>query len=229
MVVGEGGKAIGLLDVTPDGSVKDGRQVVAEVNRQGPGRVYGLRCLVVTDSAGANLGQLTDKDEDGSSPTPLYLPVWQPGSTQPWASTVFTCTDDYLDTVEPVCGLVVPCLVTFCAQRGEQRFNDMIRRFIDWVAGVNSADWNSSARDAHTMVILQGSQELIETEEESEKPPPPGSAIGVVSETVSRELSDLIFNAEFFKHVLRIVSKAAACVFEEVVLQKIVTSDGLNV
>ena len=61
MVVGEGGKAIGLLDVTPDGSVKIGRQVVAEVNRQGPCRVCGLHRLVVTDSAGANLGQLADK------------------------------------------------------------------------------------------------------------------------------------------------------------------------
>ena len=227
-VIGEGGKAIGLLDVSPDGTVKVEAQAIVDVNRQGPCRVYGLHRLVVTASAGANLRQLIDKDRDGRAPTLLYLPVWQPDSTRLWALKVLECTDDDLDKLEPVCGLVVPRLVKFFLQRGEQRINDMIRRFIDQVAGTNSASRNSSAKDEHTMVMLQGSQELRETEEEFETPPSPGSSIGFVSETVAREVSNVIFNGESFHRVLRIIPKAAAYVFEEMVLTKMVTADGLT-
>ena len=134
-----------------------------ELNKQGPCRSYGLHRLVVAASAGSQLGQLIDKDGDGRIPVVLWLPAWQHEHTRLWAQKVLECGDDALNSMESVCGLGVPRLVKVCRQ-SEAEFSSMLARFIGRVSGKNVADRQSSAKDAHTMLLTQPSKELCEGE-----------------------------------------------------------------
>jgi hypothetical protein len=84
--VGEVGKAIGLVDISPEGTVMVQNRSVMHVNQQGPCSSYGLHRLVVAASAGAQLGQLIGKDMDGSFPKEMFLPAWQPTHLRQWAA-----------------------------------------------------------------------------------------------------------------------------------------------
>lgn len=71
------GRAIGLVDVNPEGEIKEQGTVIMGFNAQAPCSEFGLHRLVVVSSAGAQLSQLISKTGDkfrlGSSKVILML------------------------------------------------------------------------------------------------------------------------------------------------------------
>ena len=55
------GRAIGLVDVNPEGKIEEQGTVIMGFNTQAPCSEFGLHRLVVVSSAGAQLSQLIDK------------------------------------------------------------------------------------------------------------------------------------------------------------------------
>ena len=76
------GQAIGLVDVAPDGKIKN--HAFLDFNQQKPCTVYGLHRLVVVASAGSELAQLIGKNGDGWVPDVLQLPVWRQQEFHSW-------------------------------------------------------------------------------------------------------------------------------------------------
>ena len=84
-VTGSGhGKAIGLVDVNPEGKVEEQGTVIMCFNTQAPCGEFGLHRLVVVSSAGAQLSQLIGKTGDRLAPEVVYLPVWKAEQTHEW-------------------------------------------------------------------------------------------------------------------------------------------------
>jgi hypothetical protein len=72
-VTGSGhGKAIGLVDVNPEGKVEEQGTVIMGFNTQAPCGEFGLHRLVVVSSAGAQLSQLIGKTGDRLAPEDVY-------------------------------------------------------------------------------------------------------------------------------------------------------------
>ena len=160
------GKAIGLVDVAPDGKVKYAEFL--DFNSQSPCTVYGLHRLVVVASAGSELSQLIGKNGDGWVPDVLQLPVWRQQEFHSWLQRELPkLSEEDLEVTESEldqnCGLTVPRLAVLYLQG---KFEANLQKFIHSVAGRNSGGQELSPKDAHTMVVLRGSRELLDDDEE---------------------------------------------------------------
>ena len=223
------GKAIGLVDVAPDGKVKYAEFL--DFNSQSPCTVYGLHRLVVVASAGSELSQLIGKDGDKEFPHILYLPVWSRAEIHIWIQR--ECPDVHgldLDKKEEELynesGLTVPRLVRSCMK---QKFNDELEKFIRSMAGRNFAGQEVSHKDAHTMVVLRGSRELLDDEEETAgggEDRRAGDAIGWVSSRVETEICS--HKHGVIQHLIRDVPRATPYVFEAMALTQAVAKGGLK-
>ena len=113
------GKAIGLVDVAPDGKVEN---TELSFNQQKPCTVYGLHRLVVVASAGSELSQLIGKDGDVRVPDVLQLPVWRHHEFYIWVTTkkLPNLSEEDLKAKESEldqnCGLTVPRLAVLYLQ-----------------------------------------------------------------------------------------------------------------
>eukprot|EP00971_Amphidinium_carterae_P319340 6346977-Amphidinium_carterae.1 len=177
----DGGKAIGLVDVNPEGKLEiDGKAVMA-FNVQEPCVRYGLNRLVVVASAGSELSQLIGKDGDRKMPKELYLPVWTTRSTEAWLAKRYPTIS--ADT--NLCGKAVPRLIVAVV---EKQFDGLLKKFINKILGKQSAaEMHENTKDAHTMVLLCGSNALSEdtaTDAEQEA----GEKMGFVSNHVENQV-----------------------------------------
>ena len=217
------------MDVAPDGKVKYAEFL--DFNSQSPCTVYGLHRLVVVASAGSELSQLIGKDGDKEFPHILYLPVWSRAEIHIWIQR--ECPDVHgldLDKKEEELynesGLTVPRLVRSCVK---QKFNDELEKFIRSMAGRNFAGQEVSHKDAHTMVVLRGSRELLDDDEETAgggEDRRAGDAIGWVSSRVETEICS--HKHGVIQHLIRDVPRATPYVFEAMALTQAVAKGGLK-
>ena len=235
------GKAIGLVDVNPEGEIKQKGTVIMGFNTQAPCGEFGLHRLVVVSSAGAQLSQLIDKTGDTFAPEVMYLPVWKAEQTQAWVFKSHADAIQQWDNIEANAGFAVPRLVELFLQK---KFQATLERFMDRIAGKNTLGKKSSSKDAHTMVLLRGSAELMgdvpvahatknDDEEQSIIPPfeldgKAGSEIGLASVTVENKIYNLRHDCSAITEMIRLFPKTVAYLFEGLVLNRLVHEEGLH-
>lgn len=241
-VTGSGhGKAIGLVDVNPEGKVEEQGTVIMGFNTQAPCGEFGLHRLVVVSRAGAQLSQLIGKTGDRLAPEVVYLPVWKAEQTHEWVRKCQSPAIQQWEKIEASAGWAVPRLIELYLQ---SKFAQTLDLFIDRIAGTNTAGKESSAKDAHTMVLLRGSSELMEdvpsacpTERDDEfqsilptfqQGGEAGSVIGFASLQVERRMCALRHSNTAMIEMIRLFPKAVAYVFEGLVLDRLVHQDGLQ-
>ena len=117
-------------------------------------------------SAGSELSQLIGKDGEVRAPRVLQLPVWRHHEFRIWLTTkkLPSLSEEDLKAKEREldqnCGLTVPRLAVTYLQ-GE--FEAILQKFIiHSMAGRNSGGQELSPKDAHMMVVLRGSRELLD-------------------------------------------------------------------
>ena len=235
------GRAIGLVDVNPEGEIKEQGTVIMGFNTQAPCGEFGLHRLVVVSSAGAQLSQLIDKTGDKFPPKVVYLPVWKAEQTREWVLKSHAHADAMWDNIEANAGFAVPRLVELFLYN---EFQHTLERFMDRIAGKNALGKKSSSKDAHTMVLLRGSAELMgdvpvahatknDDEEQSIIPPfeldgKAGSEIGLASVTVESKIYNLRHDCSAITEMIRLFPKTVAYLFEGLVLNRLVHEAGLH-
>ena len=224
------GQAIGLVDVAPDGKIKN--HAFLDFNQQKPCTVYGLHRLVVVASAGSELAQLIGKNGDGWVPDVLQLPVWRQQEFHSWLQRELPkLSEEDLEATESEldqnCGLTVPRLAVLYLQG---KFEANLQKFICSVAGRNVAGEEVSHKDAHTMVVLRGSRELLDDDEEETEgggsDRAAGDVVGWVSSRV--ETAMCTHNHGVIQRLIRDVPRATPYVFEAMVLTQAVAKGGLK-
>lgn len=234
------GKAIALVDVTPDGTVKNIAGIsILLINKQGPCTVLGVDRLVVGASAEADLGQLIDHTGDGWPPKVLWVPIWHPSHAKIWAEHLGIKIDDELVSE---CGLCVPRLIELAAKKA---FQGALSRFMTRInPQINPAKQSAAAKDAHTMVLLQCSSELREEAEEgkydSDRIGPvsdpsgggqdgvsEGEPLGLASRCVEKAIVGL-GTQSMLSALKRLGKRIAPQVFELMVLEKLQSLKGLE-
>eukprot|EP00439_Symbiodinium_sp_Y106_P028511 s3989_g3.t1 len=164
-------KCIGMVQEKPSAWWMLRQTEFLDFNSQSPCAVYGLHRLVVVASAGSELSQLIGKDGDVRVPHVLQLPVWRHHEFHIWLKTkkLPNLSEEDLEAKESEldqnCGLTVPRLAVMYLQN---QFEGSLQKFIHSVAGRNSGGQELSPKDAHTMVVLRGSRELLDEYEETE-------------------------------------------------------------
>ena len=232
------GRAIGLVDVNPEGKIEEQGAVIMGFNTQAPCCQFGLHRLVVVSSAGAQLSQLIDKTGDKFPPKVVYLPVWKAEQTQAWVFKRHADAIQHWDAIGASAGFAVPRLVELFLYN---EFQATLERFMDRIAGKNTLGKKSSSKDAHTMVLLRGSAELMgdvpvahatknDDEEQSIIPPfeldgKAGSEIGFASVTVENKIYNL---RRDITEMIRLFPKTVAYLFEGLVLNRLVHEAGLQ-
>ena len=88
----------------------------------------------------------------------MYLPVWKAEQTREWVLKSYVHADAMWDNIEANAGFAVPRLVELFLYN---EFQATLERFMDRIAGKNTLGKKSSSKDAHTMVLLRGSAELM--------------------------------------------------------------------
>ena len=144
-------------------------------------------------SAGSELSQLIGKDGDKEFPDILYLPVWSQAEIHIWIQrerpdVQGLALEKEKEELYNESGLTLPRLVRACMKH---KFNDELQKFIRSMTRRNFAGEEVSHKDAHTMVVLRGSPELLDDDEETEsdgKGRTAGDAIGWVSSRVETEM-----------------------------------------
>ena len=234
-------KAIGLVDVNPEGKIEEQGTVIMGFNTQAPCSGFGLHRLVVVSSAGAQLSQLIGKTGDKFPPKVVYLPVWKAEQTREWVLKSHAHADAMWDNIEANAGFAVPRLVELFLYN---EFQATLERFMDRIAGKNILGKDSSSKDAHTMVLLRGSAELMgdvpvahatknDDEEQSIIPPfelhgRAGSEIGLASVTVESKIYNLRYDCSAITEMIRLFPKTVAYLFEGLVLNRLVHEAGLQ-
>ena len=235
------GRAIGLVDVNPEGEINEQGTVIMGFNTQAPCSEFGLHRLVVVSSAGAQLSQLVGKTGDKFPPKVVYLPVWKAEQTQAWVFKSHRDAIQHWDEIGASAGFAVPRLVELFLYN---EFQATLEQFIDRIAGKNILGKDSSSKDAHTMVLLRGSSELMgdvpvahetknDDEEQSIIPPfelhgRAGSEIGLVSVTVESKIYNLRHDCSAITEMIRLFPKTVAYLFEGLVLNRLVHEAGLQ-
>ena len=235
------GRAIGLVDVNPEGKIEEQGAVIMGFNTQAPCCQFGLHRLVVVSSAGAQLSQLIDKTGDTFAPKVVYLPVWKAEQTHEWVLKSHANAIQQWDEIGANAGFAVPRLIELFLQN---EFQATLERFMDRIAGKNTLGKKSSSKDAHTMVFLRGSTELMEDvpsacatknddEEQSIIPPfgldrKAGSEIGLASVTVESKIYNLRHDCSAITEMIRLFPKTVAYLFEGLVLNRLVHEAGLH-
>ena len=235
------GRAIGLVDVNPEGKIEEQGAVIMGFNTQAPCCQFGLHRLVVVSSAGAQLSQLIDKTGDTFAPKVVYLPVWKAEQTHEWVLKSHANAIQQWDEIGANAGFAVPRLIELFLQN---EFQATLERFMDRIAGKNTLGKKSSSKDAHTMVLLRGSTELMEDvpsacatknddEEQSIIPPfgldrKAGSEIGLASVTVESKIYNLRHDCSAITEMIRLFPKTVAYLFEGLVLNRLVHEAGLH-
>ena len=222
------GKAIGLVDVAPDGKVEN---TELSFNQQSPCTVYGLHRLAVVAGAGSELSQLIGKNGDVRVPDVLQLPVWRQQEFHSWLQRELPdLSAESLEAKETEldqnCGLTVPRLAVVYLQG---KFEALLQKFIRSMAGRNFAGQELSPKDARTMVVLRGSLELLDDYEETEgggSDRAAGDAIGWVSSRVETEMCAPKHG--IIQRLIREVPRATSYVFEAMVLTQAVAKGGLK-
>lgn len=224
------GPAIGLVDVAPDGSVA-GTQ--SNVKFQDPCGVFGLSRLVLAATVTADL--IFGKDSPAHHTKKLFAPVWQPMHLQKWACKYGIKATEQ---VAQMCGLNVPRLLV---QVQNGTFHTTLRMFVGKIGGkVTAGGEKTAAKDAHTMVLLKHSPELVEDSEHDdlnddgdaddgkvnvqqvEDPrEDPGSFIGFVSAHVEECVKALCLTREACEKMLEVLgADVAPYVFERLVVNQ---------
>ena len=235
------GRAIGLVDVNPEGEIKEQGTVIMGFNTQAPCCQFGLHRLVVVSSAGAQLSQLVGKTGDTFAPEVMYLPVWKAEQTQAWVFKSHADAIQHWDEIGASAGFAVPRLIELFLQK---KFQATLEQFMDRIAGKNILGKDSSSKDAHTMVLLRGSAELMgdvpvahatknDDEEQSIIPPfelhgRAGSEIGLASVTVEGKIYNLRHDCSAITEMIRLFPKTVAYLFEGLVLNCLVHEAGLQ-
>ena len=235
------GKAIGLVDVNREGKIEQKGTVIMGFNTQAPCSEFGLHRLVVVSSASAQLSQLIDKTGDKFPPKVVYLPVWKAEQTQAWVFKSHADAIQHWDEIGASAGFAVPRLVELFLYN---EFQATLERFMDRIAGKNTLGKKSSSKDAHTMVLLRGSAELMgdvpvahatknDDEEQSIIPPfeldgKAGSEIGFASVTVENKIYNLRRDCSAITEMIRLFPKTVAYLFEGLVLNRLVHEAGLQ-
>ena len=223
------GKALGLVDVDPRGEVTKQGQVVMGFNTQQPCKEFGLHRLVVVASAGSDLKEL-GKNGDGVFPDELFLPVWRSEEARVWLQHrnhrwVETELDEKMAELDGNCGLTVPRLMEAYLSSNEN-FTKLLRKFIHSTAGQNQAGNEVTHKDAHTMVILRGSGELLDEQEApDDRNCYAGEPIGWVS---SRVETELLRPSGAIASMIKKAPRAAPYIFEAMVLDTALTKAGLT-
>lgn len=235
------GRAIGLVDVNPEGKIEEQGTVIMGFNTQAPCGEFGLHRLVVVSSAGAQLSQLIDKTGDKFPPKVVYLPVWKAEQTQAWVFKSHPDAIQQWDNIEANAGFAVPRLVELFLYN---EFQATLERFMERIAGKNIFGKKSSSKDAHTMVLLRGSTELMEdipsacatkNDDEEQTIIPPfelhgkaGSEIGLASVAVESKIYNLRHDCSAITQMIRLFPKTGAYLFEGLVLNRLVHEAGLQ-
>ena len=197
--------------------------------------------LVVVSSAGAQLSQLIGRTGDRFAPEVVYLPVWKAEQTHEWVRKCQSPAIQPWEEIEANAGWAVPRLIELYLQ---SEFAQTLNLFIERIAGTNTAGKESSAKDAHTMMLLRGSSELMEdvpsacpTGRDDEFPSilptfqhggKAGSVIGFASLQVEQRMCALRHDKTAMIEMIRLFPKAVAYVFEGLVLDRLVHKDGLQ-
>ena len=175
---------------------------------------------------------------DKFPPKVVYLPVWKAEQTQAWVFKSHPDAIQQWDNIEANAGFAVPRLVELFLYN---EFQATLERFMDRIAGKNTLGKKSSSKDAHTMVLLRGSTELMEDipsacatknddEEQSIIPPfelhgKAGSEIGLASVAVESKIYNLRHDCSAITEMIRLFPKTVA---EGLVLNRLVHESGLQ-
>eukprot|EP00971_Amphidinium_carterae_P339191 6476836-Amphidinium_carterae.1 len=217
-----GEKTIGLVDVTPDGKFESYGKVQMSFNVQLPCTMYGLSRLVVVSSAGSELSQLVGKDGDDTMPQELYVPAWRKEDIKAWLKERYPSMSGDLQ----LCGEAVPRLIVAVEAK---QFQTLLEKFINNICGKqNAAEKQQNVKDAHTMVLLRGSQELSE-ETVADAVQKGGEKMGFVSQCVENAVMTAmnLDNSKSIEDVIRMAPKTAPRIFEKLV-KKHIMSAGLK-
>ena len=140
------------------------------------------------------------------------------------ATDLFSFLED--TELDQNCGLTVPRLAMVYLQG---KFEALLQKFIRSMAGRNFAGQELSPKDAHTMVVLRGSLELLDDHEETEgggSDRAAGDALGWVSSRVETEMCAPKHG--IIQRLIRDVPRATSYVFEAMVLTQAVAKGGLK-
>ena len=112
----------------------------------------------------------------------------------------------------------------------QNQFEGSLQKFTHSVAGRNSGGQELSPKDAHTMVVLRGSRELLDDDEEETEgggsDRAAGDVIGWVSTRVETEMCS--HKHGVIQHLIRDVPRATPYVFEAMALTQAVAKGGLK-
>ena len=217
--------SLGLFDIAPTGTVKDGEK---SLNNQQANTYFRVYHMLVVATSGFNLGEFRKQ-----SPIPPveYLPAWGPDMMTRYCKLRGIGNDPELCEL---CGNCIPRLVLQCSQ-DQQSFKERVEDFCHAMFGnETSGGTQTNVKDAHTMVVLEASDGLKEPgvepfylhlPRESIKK---GDKAGFVSKFVQTKVFDRMKKDPGLDHLIRRMPEIARYYFQEMVLNALVGYDGLT-
>ena len=146
-------KSLGLFDVAPDGTVKEGRAIVNNQQANTYFRVHNM-LVVATPGFGSALKEFQKRPFEE-----LYLPVWGASETKALCK-MSNMSDEAFKGRAELCGFAIPRLILNYDEVGLTRLTET---FCNALMGVvNEGGQRLTAKDAHTMLVLQSSEVLKE-------------------------------------------------------------------
>lgn len=229
-------KSLGLFDVAPNGTVNEGR---AQVNNQQANTYFRVDHLLVvaTPGFGSALKEFRKKPSEE-----LYLPVWGASETKALCK-MSNMSDKAIKGRAELCGFAIPRLILNYDEVGLTRLTET---FCNALMGVvNEGGQRLTAKDAHTMLVLQSSEVLKEdtalsfacfhkkdddegVQGQGESCILEGRRVGFVSEFVQTQLFNRMGQfGEQLSNLLRWIPELGPYYFQHIVLNELVGTQGV--
>mmetsp|Transcript_16604 Transcript_16604/g.31385 ORF Transcript_16604/g.31385 Transcript_16604/m.31385 type:complete len:615 (-) Transcript_16604:141-1985(-) len=215
-------KSLGLFDIAPTGTVKDGEKSLNNQHANTYFRVYHM--LVV---ATPGFDRVLKEFQKGNLHE-LYLPVWGANATRALCK-LNSLSDDEIEVRAKRCGWCIPRLNLHYSVEGLEK---LTAKFCDASFGViTDGGQKTTAKDAHTMLILESSEDMKEDADLSfvrfhdDEEGAEGKKAGFVSEHVQSELfTRMGKKGEELSHLLQWIPEVGRYYFQHRVLNELVTA-----
>ena len=146
-------RSLGLFDVAPDGTVNAGTRSLNNQQANTYFRVDNM-LVVATPGFGSALKEFQKRPF-----AELYLPVWGESETKALCK-MSKMSDEAIEERAKLCGFAIPRLILNYDEEGLTRLTET---FCNALMGVvNEGGQRLTAKDAHTMLVLQSSEVLNE-------------------------------------------------------------------
>ena len=144
-------RSLGLFDVAPDGTVNGGTR---SLNNQQANTYFRVDNMLVVATPGFAL-----KEFRKPGAKQLYLPVWGESATKALCK-MSKMSDEAIEGRAKLCGFAIPRLIL---NHDEEGLTSLTQEFCNALMGVvNEGGQRLTAKDAHTMLVLQSSEVLNE-------------------------------------------------------------------